>query len=117
MTGNLHAVKQDDRNVQPIAGFEFGIAGDVHHFALDPATLDDLLGTVAQMATGLGIDGDSMHERNLTTKTQRRQNKNLLFFVPWCLGGESPARPASTGNAPACTGLRRGCRGSRLVSS
>ena len=73
MAGDFDSVKQDDREIVAIPGFEFGPAGNVHHLKRDAAALDDLFSPVAQMATGLGVNDDSVHGWKLTTKTQRHQ--------------------------------------------
>ena len=64
MPGNLLAVKQDDRNIVAIPGFQFGVGGDVDDFEFNPATLDDFLRPVAQMAARLGVDRNFHPESN-----------------------------------------------------
>jgi hypothetical protein len=52
-----------------------------------PAAIENVLRAVAEMTTRFGVDRDSTHDMNLTTKTPRHQGKNRSFFMPWCLGG------------------------------
>ena len=62
MAGNLLAVKQDDRDIVAILFEWLWILRNVDNLQrkidLLPTTLDDVLGEVAQMAIGFGIDGD-----------------------------------------------------------
>lgn len=62
MAGDLATVKEDYRDVVAVPGFQLRVAGDVHDFVLDPATLDDFLRPIAQVTTGLGVDRDARHK-------------------------------------------------------
>ena len=62
MTGDLPAVKQDDRNIVSIPFEQLRILRNVDHFdcklRLAPTSLDHVLGAIAEMAVRFGINCD-----------------------------------------------------------